>query len=160
MRPLLVLYPPASRLGPLLAELAVDWTLVRGWTLPSRPWNAGDGLVCVGAVDNAADAQAALLAAARGAGVVAVARCSAVDFDAFIDDLARLGPVEELDGDAEPGASQEQRLLELLADGLSLDEAAAALHISRRTAERRLARVRLTLGVRTTAAAVARVSRS
>jgi DNA-binding NarL/FixJ family response regulator len=159
MRPLLVLHPPASQLAPLLAELAVDSTLVGGWTLPSRPWNAGEGLVCVGAIRDAGDAQAALLAAARGAGVVVVARCSADELDAFVDDLGRLGPVEELHRDAEPRVPEGQRLLELLADGRSLDEAAAALHISRRTAERRLANARRALGVHTTAAAVASVSR-
>jgi DNA-binding NarL/FixJ family response regulator len=160
MRPLLVLHPPAAQLGPLIAQLATEWTLVSGWTLPRRPWNAGKGLVCLGSLGDATDAQAALLAAARGAGVVAVARCSGDELDAFVDDLARLGTVEELHAETTLAPSEEQRLLELLAEGLSLDDAAAALHISRRTAERRLACARRALGVRTTAAAVASVSRS
>jgi DNA-binding NarL/FixJ family response regulator len=44
----------------------------------------------------------------------------------------------------------EQRLLELLADGESLLHAAQAVHLSRRTATRRLARIRDALGVGTT----------
>ena len=44
--------------------------------------------------------------------------------------------------------------LELLAEGRSLGNAAATLHISRRTADRRLAAARRALGVRTTTEAL------
>jgi len=47
-----------------------------------------------------------------------------------------------------------RRLLELLAEGNSLAVAAKTVHISRRTATRRLACVRLTLGVSTTSEAI------
>jgi DNA-binding NarL/FixJ family response regulator len=57
----------------------------------------------------------------------------------------------------EPPLDEEQRqLLQLLSDGLSLAEAAASLHVSRRTAERRLAEARAALGATTTAEAVLR----
>lgn len=48
----------------------------------------------------------------------------------------------------------EQRVLDLLGDGLAVGEAARELHISRRTADRRLAAARTKLGVGTTAEAV------
>jgi DNA-binding CsgD family transcriptional regulator len=52
----------------------------------------------------------------------------------------------------------QRQLLQLLADGLSLPEAAAFLHVSRRTAERRLTEARAVLGVTTTAEAFLRAS--
>ena len=52
--------------------------------------------------------------------------------------------------------AEQQRLLELLSGGLSLEEAAQDLRLSRRTAERRLAEARRILGAGTTAEAVAR----
>jgi DNA-binding NarL/FixJ family response regulator len=51
----------------------------------------------------------------------------------------------------------EQRVLTLLREGLAIGEAAQALHISRRTADRRLAAARTKLGVGTTAEAVVAV---
>lgn len=51
----------------------------------------------------------------------------------------------------------EQRVLSLLREGLAVGEAAQELHISRRTADRRLAAARTKLGVATTAEAVVAV---
>jgi DNA-binding CsgD family transcriptional regulator len=53
-----------------------------------------------------------------------------------------------------PLTGEERRLLDLLADGRALGEAAETLHLSRRTADRRLAAARGKLRVRTTAEAV------
>jgi DNA-binding NarL/FixJ family response regulator len=53
-----------------------------------------------------------------------------------------------------PLTGEERRLLELLAAGQALGEAAEALHLSRRTADRRMAAARGKLGVRSTAEAV------
>jgi DNA-binding NarL/FixJ family response regulator len=50
---------------------------------------------------------------------------------------------------------EQRRLVSLLASGKTVDEAARTLHLSRRTAQRRLADIRNRLGVPTTAAAVA-----
>jgi DNA-binding CsgD family transcriptional regulator len=52
---------------------------------------------------------------------------------------------------------EQRRLLELLGRGLSVVEAARRLHLSRRTAERRLAEARSILGAATNAEAVLRV---
>jgi DNA-binding CsgD family transcriptional regulator len=57
-------------------------------------------------------------------------------------------------GRAFPLTCEERRLLELLADGQALGEAAETLHVSRRTADRRLAAAREKLGVHSTAEAV------
>jgi DNA-binding NarL/FixJ family response regulator len=51
---------------------------------------------------------------------------------------------------------RQRRLLELLGRGLSVGEAATRLHLSRRTAERRLAEARAALGAATNAEAVLR----
>jgi DNA-binding NarL/FixJ family response regulator len=59
--------------------------------------------------------------------------------------------------DVESSLDEEQRrLLALLAHGLSVPEAARRLHLSRRTAERRLAEARAALGATTNAEAVLR----
>jgi DNA-binding CsgD family transcriptional regulator len=63
----------------------------------------------------------------------------------------------EASGDVETALNEEQRrLLGLLARGLSVTEAARALHLSPRTAQRRLAEARASLGAATNAEAVLR----
>jgi DNA-binding NarL/FixJ family response regulator len=60
-------------------------------------------------------------------------------------------------GDGERVLDEEQQqLLSLLAEGLTVREAATRLHLSRRTAERRLAEARAALGAATNAEAVLR----
>lgn len=116
-------------------------------------------VVCTGAVDGPDTARAALLAAAQGASVIVWIDEGTVDDGLrrrFLSDLARLGPVTsgEVGDGPEPVLTAEQReLLECVADGASIPEAAAQLFVSVRTAERRMAQVRAALGVRTTAAA-------
>ena len=83
--------------------------------------------------------------------------------DRLYDDLRRLGPVEVLTAlaPASPGDRLDgdgRELLQLLAQGLTLNEAADALHLSLRTANRRLAAARSTLGVATTIEAIAVLS--
>lgn len=63
----------------------------------------------------------------------------------------------EISGDIERALDEEQRgLLGLLCRGHSVTEAAQQLHLSRRTAERRLAEARASLGAATNAEAVLR----
>lgn len=122
----------------------------------------GRRMICAGTVDSESGARAALLAAARGAGLL-IALSAELDQDLrsrFLDDLGRIGPVRhgehgEHDDPTPAALSTEQReLVERLADGASIPQAAAELFISVRTAERRMSQVRTALGVRTTAAAV------
>ena len=54
---------------------------------------------------------------------------------------------------------EQLKLLDLLAAGSTVDEAAAELYLSRRTVQRRLSEIRNVLGVTTTAAAVASSAR-
>jgi DNA-binding CsgD family transcriptional regulator len=59
----------------------------------------------------------------------------------------------------DPLRFDQRRLLELLAQGMTVGEAARRVFVSRRTADRRLAEARIALGVRTTTEAVARLLR-
>ena len=83
--------------------------------------------------------------------------------DRLVDDLRRLGPADHRTGEPDMGPGltvDERRLLDRLSDGKTLGEAAAELHLSRRTADRRLAAARQKLGVATTAEAVVAHARS
>jgi DNA-binding CsgD family transcriptional regulator len=138
------------------------WLVRHGWRAPSSSWAAETGRhVCFGSIDTKADAQAALLAAARGAGVVAHVTGGRGLLERFFEDLRSCGDVEYRAARETGGrlAPEQQKLLELIAEGASLGEAAKHLHISRRTADRRLAAARAALGVRTTAEAVALLRR-
>jgi DNA-binding NarL/FixJ family response regulator len=111
-------------------------------------------------VRDEADAHAAVLAAVGGARVVVHGLAARDLLDRLIDDLRRLGRVEHRIGEPAPDplSADERALLQLLAQGRSLGEAARQLAISRRTADRRLSAARAALGVATTAEAVARAS--
>ncbi len=119
--------------------------------------------VFTGAVRDANEAAEALLAAVGGAGVVVHALADREVIDRLVDDLRRLGPVDHRTGEPAPGpglTADERRLLDALAQGRTLGEAAAELHLSRRTADRRLASAREKLGVATTAEAVVAYAKS
>jgi DNA-binding NarL/FixJ family response regulator len=115
-------------------------------------------VVCVGAVSTSADAQAALVAAVRGAGIVALLPAEPELGAAFFEDLRHIGDVEVAE-EARPAVrerldAQQLELLEQLARGASVAAAARSLFVSRRTAARRLAAARAALGVRSNAEAV------
>jgi DNA-binding CsgD family transcriptional regulator len=128
----------------------------RGWEPGTAP--ASTELVCAGHVDTARDAEAALLAVLGGAGIVAVLPDDDVLSASFFEDLRRLGGVEVADespqNPLERLDEEQRRLLDLLANGLSVTAASRRLFLSRRTADRRLARARAMLGVRSNAEAV------
>lgn len=129
-----------------------------GFDIP-EPFPVGERrIICSGGIDDLDVAREALLAAARGAGLL-LWLDDALDAEIrsrFLSDLARLGPVrtDEVDAGPAPILTLEQReLLALVAEGASIPDAAAQLYVSVRTAERRMAQARAALGVRTTAAA-------
>ncbi len=133
--------------------------IVQGFRPPVQP----SGAACVGVVDSEATAMEALLAVLGGAGLVAEARADRATIDRLVDDLRRRGPVDHRavgagpDGGVAPEISVEGRaILGMLAMGLSLGEAAHVLGLARRTADRRLAEARRSLGVTRTTEAVAR----
>jgi DNA-binding NarL/FixJ family response regulator len=124
-------------------------------------WDGEAGSVCVGVVASPADAERVALAAMRGAAVIVSVPPTGQITELLVDDLRRLGGVTVVS--EEPAASpqltpDERALLQHLAEGLTLGVAAAALHIGRRTADRRLASARTKLGASSTAEAVVRFS--
>jgi hypothetical protein len=146
--------PPSSELDRLSAD---GWRCDDGFDLPPQPWDLTDRRwVRTGAVDDEDAVAAAVLAAARGVGLVV--GCPDHDRrELLLDDLRRIGPVELVELGPDPLAvldDDQRALLAALAAGTSVGAAADALHLSTRTAERRLAAARRSLGVRTTAEAV------
>jgi DNA-binding NarL/FixJ family response regulator len=132
------------------------WRVHRGFALPAEPWDVRAlRVVVVGPVPDQAAAQAALLCALRGAGLVVALRRDAAWAPPFLADLARLGPDEPYRPEPDAGLSDEQRaLLDLLAEGHSIAQAARRIFLSLRTANRRVAEARAVLGVATTREAV------
>lgn len=144
-------------------EAAHDELGMRGWRLVSG-WESGDtrlapGEVRYGPVRDASEAGAAVLVAVGGHGVLVHGLAPRTVLDRLCDDLRRLGQVEHRVG-VVPLArlNREQRALTgLLLTGKKLGEAARELHLSRRTADRRLAEARRAFGARSTAELLARL---
>ncbi len=128
-----------------------------GFLPPFRP-----NEIRTGTVESATDAEAALLAALDGAGLILRATGRRDVIDRLVDDLRRLGPVDHRVGEpdtAEALSPTARAILGLLAEGHSLGEAATILGLSRRTADRRLAEGRRVLGVERTTEAISRAGR-
>jgi hypothetical protein len=153
----------------VLRRLArAGWQTREGFALAEAVWDMTDArLVLFGRVADLDTVQLVVLAAARGAGVVAIVDAATEPGRALVGDLSRLGPVHrdpdaEPDSDSSSGAGDalaqlipEQRaLLERLAAGETIAAAAAAEFLSLRTANRRIAQAREVFGVRTTREAV------
>jgi hypothetical protein len=140
--------------------VAAGWTVVPGWADdgagPALGPSAGV-VVRTGVVQDAGELRGVVLAALRGDGVVVAVRADRLVTEQLCDELRRLGDLQvrsaahgwpALSGD-------DRRLLDLLAAGRPLGRAAEELHVSRRSADRRLAAARERLAVRTTGEAVA-----
>jgi len=157
VRPLVVVEGSPGAFADAVREVeASGGRLVKGW------WR-DPSVVCAGPVASAEDASEALLAVVAGAGIVVEARADREVVDRLLDDLRRFGKVDYRTSvpDAGPELSPEEReLLGLLSDGLTLGNAAERLHLSRRTADRRLASARKTLGVSSTAEAILAATRA
>lgn len=147
----------------VLRRLArAGWRAREGFALPEPTWDvAAARLILYGRVPDLDTATLAVQAAARGAGIVAIADTTAELGRALVDDLSRLGPVhldpgtDSASGDVFAQLIPEQRaLLQRLANGETIAAAAAAEFLSLRTANRRIAQARELLGVRTTREAV------
>ena len=150
-RPLVVIEASERALAEYLRELERQGIRV------VHGWRQERSIVCTGEVVDAGDAAEALLAAVAGAGLVVHARADRAVVDRLVDDLRRFGPVDHRTTEPDPGAAltgDERRLLDRLADGRTLGQAAADLNLSRRTADRRLASARKKLGAASTAEAI------
>ncbi|MFG1603535.1 LuxR family transcriptional regulator [Actinoplanes sp. NPDC049265] len=135
------------------------WQTQEGFALPQQAWDAPDRLVLHGRIGDQDTLQLCVLAAARGAGIVAICDTESPLGRALVDDLSRLGPIQHGPGadggDAIAELVPEQRaLLDRLAAGDTIAAAAAAEYLSLRTANRRIAEARALFGVRTTREAV------
>jgi hypothetical protein len=123
-----------------------------GWTQvgPGSPLKPGTLVAMV--VTDPAGAQAAVLEAMRGAGVLVRADGERAVVDDLVEDLANLGQVLRVDGgqaiELEPDT---WRLLHALAAGTTASVAARSLHLSIRTANRRIADAKEAMGVQTRA---------
>lgn len=146
----------------VLRRLArAGWLTREGFALAEATWDMSEAkVVLFGRVPDLETVRLAVLAAARGVGVVAIADVATEVGRALVGDLGRLGPVFR-DPEAEPETDDavvlipEQRaLLERLAGGETIAAAAAAEFLSLRTANRRIAQAREVFGVRTTREAV------
>jgi DNA-binding CsgD family transcriptional regulator len=158
IRPLILAFDDQTFETAIEEIAAIGWDCRRDWRLPERDWSVSDSrLVCCGRVVTFDDVSAALLAAVRGAGVVALVEPEAEPGMRLREELRSLGPVEERvrrHGDVTELSLEQIELCRLLGRGLSLTDAATQLHLSRRTAFRRLADVRAALNVVTTREAV------
>ena len=133
------------------------WTVRGGFALPDPSWDVTAArLVLHGRVTDQDTLHLAVLAAARGAGVVAVCDPESPLGRALVDDLTRLGPVRHGPGEQTVAdlVPEQRALLERLAAGDTIAAAAAAEFLSLRTANRRIAEARALFGVRTTREAV------
>jgi len=143
----------------VLRRLVRDgWTVREGFALPDPAWDVTAAkLVLHGRIAETETLQLAVLAAARGAGIVAVCDADTPVGRALVDDLGRLGSVHLGAGDGERVAElipEQRALLDRLAAGDTIAAAAAAEFLSLRTANRRIAEARALFGVRTTREAV------
>ncbi len=130
----------------------------RGLTVVRAQGDATPGVTYTAEVDDLAAAADAVLAALAGADLLLLVTADDAVHDALLEDLARLGTLEH----AAPTvtlSSDQTALLARLQSGMSLGEAAQAEHLSRRTADRRVALARGALGVRTTAEALVTAAR-
>ncbi|GAA2557457.1 hypothetical protein GCM10010435_30330 [Winogradskya consettensis] len=145
------------------------WSVQEGFALTDAAFDVStERLVLHGRISDPDTLQLAVLAAARGAGVVAVCDTDSPMGRALVDDLSRLGTVQLGAGPGTPAPAaaddngtgvvplvpEQQALLDRLAAGDTIAAAAAAEFLSLRTANRRIAEARALFGVRTTREAV------
>jgi DNA-binding NarL/FixJ family response regulator len=144
-----------------VARICADFA-AQGQRITTEWRGAAPGVVCTGVVSDAHDAEQAVLAVLAGGRLVVVAAADREVIDRMCDDLRRLGPLDHrVSGQSErPELSNEEwALVDQLLAGASLGDAARAAHLSRRTADRRVATARRTLGVTTTAELLAAAAR-
>ena len=158
--PVIVVEGPDDAFARVVAEAtAAGWKVRDGF---DRPLNGASPVVCAGIVADPDQAARALLAVLGGAGVVIHGQATREIIDRLLDDLRHVGTVEhrrQLQASPPPLDPDELEILRMLGEGRRLGDAAEALGLSRRTADRRLADARRALGVERTVEAVAKARR-
>jgi hypothetical protein len=131
----------------------------KGWSIPARPWDlAALGIVVAGPICPETDGDRLVDAVVRGAGAIVGFTVGERRSARLLDALRRVAPVLDHQGCHALRLDVEQiRLLQELAAGASAREAAEAVHLSVRTAHRRLAEARAALDAPSTMAAAAQV---
>jgi hypothetical protein len=131
-----------------------------GWELPERPWDlAAIRLVVLGSLGDGRDGEHLVSAVVRGAGaIVGVDRASPAPARP-LESLRRAAPLLDwCDCPTMRLDPTQVRLLAELANGASAGDAAEMVHVSLRTAHRRIAEARDLLGASTTNAAAAELA--
>jgi len=147
----------AARATAVLARLDVV-DVVDGSSLPTDPWDVSTlGVVVRGRYGDAVEA-VLLDAVARGAGAIVGLDPDRPSPSRLVDALDRTAPVLDwIDCPLMTLGADQIRLLHALADGTSTRAAARSVHLSERTAHRRLADAKRALGFDATNAAAAEV---
>ena len=142
--------------GPAALEDARGELVSRGWGVHSSRLAGGPGTVWVTTVADSVTTSEAVLAAVAGFGLLVDAVAERAVLDPFCEDLRRLGVLDHrVRSRTDQLGGDEHALLRLLSGGATLGDAAAALHLSRRSADRRRAAARRALGAESTPAALA-----
>ena len=131
------------------------WKVHQGFEPASTPWLLADHrIICVGNIENEQDGAAALLALARGAVLLIHVNLNGHSGQRLIEDLCKVAKAHPLREEGSELKEVHVALLDALAKGVTVSAAAVQLHLSRRTANRRLAEIRELLDVGTNAEAV------
>ena len=158
MRPIILVSEDGSLETASNEAAALGWSTLRGFRLDERTWDVTDErVVCVGSVATFDDVNLALLAVVRGAGLVARVSDDGEVRRRLNDNLRHLGRIEQRshsNGEAAALSVDQIELCRMLGRGMNLADAAQAMHVSRRTAARRLRDARESLGVATSREAV------
>jgi hypothetical protein len=132
----------------------------RGWSLAMPPWDlSNEGVVVVGSLDGHSIEGELVDAVVRGAGAVVGIDRRRRGVARLVEALRRTAPLLDWYECPTMHLDPEQiRLLHRLAIGASAREAARSVHLSERTAHRRMADARDLLEATTTNAAAAKVN--
>lgn len=123
-----------------------------GWAVQPATSAADPASIVSAVVADRSDARAAVLLAIRGRGLLIRARAERGVVDDLVEDLSRIAPVLFFDYASAIRLDPDTwRLLHALADGVTVSAAARTLHLSIRTANRRITEARDVMGARTRA---------
>jgi hypothetical protein len=158
---------PVALIGDDDAHLVTAGAVVRaagphvttGWRLPGAPWDLHPHAVVVtGSLARLGAEDELVAAVARGAGAVVAVPDPSAPPARLVDALQRMTTVVNASACGALDLDTTQvALLADLARGTSTHDAARGVHLSVRTAHRRLADARTTLGVTSTNCAIAKV---